>query len=192
MTTFTTEDREHAFGATINVEPIPFVGWVNTAPPHIVDSGASVMGRNAYELAIERANNPYLDPEANAQDFKVLAEALRQQQAEISLLQEYVCQLERGLDSSINLNKAQAGRYDNNEPVAYIDCQDLERLPHHDCWVNGQEHKNNVPLYTHPAKTLTDEEIQAIAKESYVWNTGKQEWSEIEFARAILRKAQEK
>jgi hypothetical protein len=41
------------------------------------------------------------------------------------------------------------------------------------------------------AKTLTDEEIQAIAKESYVWNTGKQEWSEIEFARAILRKAQE-
>jgi len=35
---------------------------------------------------------------------------LRQQQAEISLLQEYVCQLESGLDSSINLNKAQAER----------------------------------------------------------------------------------
>jgi hypothetical protein len=28
MTTFTTEDREHAFGATINVEPIPFMGLV--------------------------------------------------------------------------------------------------------------------------------------------------------------------
>ena len=28
MTTFTTEDREHAFGATINVEPIPFAGIV--------------------------------------------------------------------------------------------------------------------------------------------------------------------
>lgn len=28
MTTFTTEDREHAFGATINVEPIPFAGMV--------------------------------------------------------------------------------------------------------------------------------------------------------------------
>ena len=89
MTTFTTEDREHAFGATINVEPIPFVGWVNTAPPHIIDSGASVM----------------------------------------------------------------------DKPVAYIDRQDLERLPHHDCWVNGQEHKNSVPLYTHPVKTLTNEEI---------------------------------
>jgi len=25
------------------LEPIPFAGWVNTAPPHIVDSGASVM-----------------------------------------------------------------------------------------------------------------------------------------------------
>jgi hypothetical protein len=41
MTTFTTEDREHAFGATINVEPIPFAGWVNASPPHIVNSGAS-------------------------------------------------------------------------------------------------------------------------------------------------------
>jgi uncharacterized small protein (DUF1192 family) len=28
MTTFTTEDRKHAFGATINVEPIPFMGMV--------------------------------------------------------------------------------------------------------------------------------------------------------------------
>jgi hypothetical protein len=28
VTTFTTEDREHAFGATINVEPIPFMGLV--------------------------------------------------------------------------------------------------------------------------------------------------------------------
>ena len=78
--------------------------------PHIVDSGASVRIKNAFELAIERANNPYLDPEANAQDFKVLAEALRQQQAEISLLQEYVCQLESGLESSIKLNKAQVER----------------------------------------------------------------------------------
>jgi hypothetical protein len=25
--------------------PIPFAGWVNTAPPHIVDSGASVMDK---------------------------------------------------------------------------------------------------------------------------------------------------
>jgi hypothetical protein len=28
MTTFTTEDREKAYGVTINVEPIPFMGLV--------------------------------------------------------------------------------------------------------------------------------------------------------------------
>jgi len=45
----------------------------------------------------------------------------------------------------------------NNKPVAWIDPYDLERLPHHDCWVNGQEHKNSVPLYTHPAKELDEQ-----------------------------------
>jgi hypothetical protein len=69
----------------------------------------------------------------------------------------------------------------NNEPVAWIDPYDLERLPHHDCWVNGQEHKNSVPLYTHPAKTLTDDEITSLFRASS---------DHIEFARAILRKTQ--
>jgi len=40
-----------------------------------------------------------------------------------------------------------------------------------------------IPLYTHPAKTLTDEEIIA------EWEESK---DEVDFARAILRKAQEK
>jgi hypothetical protein len=77
----------------------------------------------------------------------------------------------------------------NNKPVAWIDRQDLERLPHHDCWVNGQEHKNSVPLYTHPVKELTDEEI------ALVWNefSALQSPKDIkDFVRAILRKAQEK
>ena len=46
------------------------------------------------------------------------------------------------------------------------------------------------PLYTHPAKTLTDEEIDAVGdKVSNLIDTyaGRRE-----FARAILRKAQEK
>jgi hypothetical protein len=46
MTTFTTEDRilaEKDGSLTFNVEPIPFAGWISTSPPHIVDSGASVM-----------------------------------------------------------------------------------------------------------------------------------------------------
>ena len=46
-----------------------------------------------------------------------------------------------------------------------------------------------IPLYTHPAKTLTDEEIGEIYWELYC-----DDWTEedIKFARAILREAQEK
>jgi len=82
----------------------------------------------------------------------------------------------------------------NNEPVAWIDPYDLERLPHHDCWVNGQEHKNSVPLYTHPVKELTDEEIyQAwVEAKNTALNTRGSDFVEVIFARAILRKAQEK
>jgi len=64
----------------------------------------------------------------------------------------------------------------NNEPVAWMS--------------NGKEfyvQKNYcpdfIPLYTHPAKTLTDEEIHKLWLEC---------WDEIEFARAILKKASEK
>jgi hypothetical protein len=77
----------------------------------------------------------------------------------------------------------------NNEPVAWML---VDKSWNDFCRYSSYPSEGAIPLYTHPAKTLTDEEIQAIAKESYVWNTGKQEWSEVEFARAILRKAQEK
>jgi hypothetical protein len=71
----------------------------------------------------------------------------------------------------------------NNEPVAWIDPYDLERLPINDCWVNGEKSKwADIPLYTHPAKTLTDEEITDLFRASS---------DHIEFARAILRKAQD-
>lgn len=53
-----------------------------TSPPHIVDSGASMMDK---ESAI----------------------------VEIKFLRQYIAELEKALDSSINLNKAQAER--NNE-----------------------------------------------------------------------------
>ena len=116
MTTFTTEDREHAFGATINVEPIPFAMGVNTSPPHIVDSGASVM---------------------------------------------------------------------KDEPVAYINVEErklewAEPITWHTPTIAQMD---KVPLYTHPAKTLTDKEITDLFRASS---------DHIEFARAILRKAQDK
>ena len=52
-----------------------------------------------------------------------------------------------------------------------------------------------VPLYTHPAKTLTDEEIEEFAYAFELWqlnNPDKVLEGIIDFARAILKKAREK
>ena len=43
---------------------------------------------NALELAEERARNPWMEPECNAEDFEKLAITLRQQQAEIEALKD--------------------------------------------------------------------------------------------------------
>ena len=98
----------------------------------------------------------------------------------------------------------------NNEPVAWIDLYDLERLPYYDCHIGSQQLKNGIPLYTHPAehdlgiaeaigfdkgyksasvKELTDAEIWSISAKH-----GDLSWHDhtLNFARAILRKAQEK
>ena len=73
-----------------------------------------------------------------------------------------------------------------NEPVAWMS--------------NGKEfyvQKNYcpdfIPLYTHPVKELTDEEIDEVAnKYLYVLNDVPYANDIKDFARAILRKAQEK
>ncbi len=71
----------------------------------------------------------------------------------------------------------------NNEPVAWMS--------------NGKEfyvQKNYcpdfIPLYTHPAKTLTDEEITEIFDTTF--EVRDYQDSFIKFARAILKKASEK
>ena len=73
----------------------------------------------------------------------------------------------------------------NNEPVAYVNsmCNDYIDWKADPMSIDGQ------PLYTHPVKELTDEEIQEIAH-----GFGAIGWmgdTTYEFARAILRKAQE-
>jgi hypothetical protein len=71
-----------------------------------------------------------------------------------------------------------------NEPVAWMDY--LEHSDVYDLNVSGR----GIPLYTHPVKELTDEEIQEVAH-----GFGAIGWmgdTTYEFARAILRKAQEK
>ena len=79
----------------------------------------------------------------------------------------------------------------NNEPVAW-----RTHYP------SGWEYKDGNPpfelkgnsqlLYTHPAKTLTDEEIQDCMGCLPKYNSEIVDEDLVKFARAILRKAQEK
>ena len=72
----------------------------------------------------------------------------------------------------------------NNKPVAYVNsmCNDYIDWKIDPMSIDGQS------LYTHPSKDLTDEEIIEIWS-GMETDTGEQN---IIFARAILRKAQEK
>jgi hypothetical protein len=81
-----------------------------------------------------------------------------------------------------------AGEYvSNNEPVAWIGETLMGRQ-----YINGQKDKLPVgtALYTHPVKELTDEEIEKV----FVLNCNliNETFAYRDFARAILRKAQEK
>ena len=71
----------------------------------------------------------------------------------------------------------------NNEPIAFV-----TGVRQFDPVMVDIVLKVSTPLYTHPLKTLTDEEILEIYHDVYV----KHHNDGIDFARAILRKAQEK
>ena len=76
---------------------------------------------------------------------------------------------------------------DANEPVVWgwYDLEIKRFFPHWD--EDLMENKEGcIPIYTHPAKTLTDEEITAI------WYEPTLRYDPVAFAKAILRKAQEK
>jgi hypothetical protein len=72
----------------------------------------------------------------------------------------------------------------NNEPVAWIE-PDVIPLTHIIKAVvrREQDEQYSIPLYTHPVKELTDEEIEEL-----IWNTTDMK----DFARAILKKASER
>jgi hypothetical protein len=74
----------------------------------------------------------------------------------------------------------------NNEPVAWM----LVDASWNDfCRYSSYPSEDAIPLYTHPAKTLTDGEILNM----YLKQTnGNKDLDILKFARAILRKAQEK
>jgi hypothetical protein len=72
-----------------------------------------------------------------------------------------------------------------SKPVAW-----MKTLPDGTVYGFGQTKTSDefdIPLYTHPVKELTDAEIVNLYKETEADNGGIRE-----FARAILRKAQEK
>ena len=80
----------------------------------------------------------------------------------------------------------------NNQPVAWAR-QDGVISFHKQKEVDSQGYKW-FPLYTHPVKELTDEEIHELANEHL--RTQNQDGSKVvlgleDFAKAILRKAQE-
>ena len=75
----------------------------------------------------------------------------------------------------------------NDEPVAWML---VDKSWNDFCRYSSYPSEDAIPLYTHPAKTLTDEEIDSIGDE--VSNLIDTYAGRREFARAILRKAQEK
>ena len=87
----------------------------------------------------------------------------------------------------------------NNEPVAWMEA-DVLPLTHIIKAVvrREQDEQHTIPLYTHPAKTLTDEEIYACFHQYFVLGEPKPTHYELEyeelidFAKAILIKALDK
>jgi hypothetical protein len=79
-----------------------------------------------------------------------------------------------------------------NEPVAWIDPNELDMYV--STTVTKRKQFNiDIPLYTHPAKTLTDEEIANTWDDVRKDATLKSSMKDIQdFARAILKKASEK
>ena len=87
----------------------------------------------------------------------------------------------------------------NNEPVAWIARGDNTSVFFDlDCALSIDD--SPTPLYTHPAKTLTDEEIEEVfrtVEQDFALTESKKSdggWRNfpVELGRAILRKAQEK
>ena len=77
-----------------------------------------------------------------------------------------------------------------NEPVAWINRKGKNGEHGYLEWDKDDESEINTPLYTHPVKELTDEEIIKVYED--MLGVASAKGSAIDFARAILRKAQEK
>jgi hypothetical protein len=80
-----------------------------------------------------------------------------------------------------------------SKPVAFVSKEDLKDMKTHLCDLHLIPQKNDIPLYTHPIKELTDLEIKGVMALDECWiGEDCSMPNMIAFARAILRKAQEK
>jgi hypothetical protein len=80
----------------------------------------------------------------------------------------------------------------NNEPVAWMSQGgDVSRSADYFVEIGFTD---LIPLYTHPVKELTDAEIIKLFENDELWTRSSIVYQDdaIDFARAILRKAQEK
>jgi len=78
----------------------------------------------------------------------------------------------------------------NTEPVAWI-CDAFEVDFEEQGWAIATPHKDKerfIPLYTHPAKTLSKDDLLKLAEEFDIWLGN----DDIKFIQFVLRKAQEK
>ena len=78
----------------------------------------------------------------------------------------------------------------NNEPVAWMFRGYLYEEDPSSWTIHEHPNVPVIPLYTHPVKELTDDEIRILINEVPDYNIDIHDL--MEFARAILRKAQEK
>ena len=121
---------------------------------------------------------------------------LRQQQVEIEALKkeaalQRLSDFTQEAESFDRTVSHMAGEYVSyNEPYIWMD--DLGTWFTNEDYQNldNKDKKGIFPLYTHPMRELTNEEITQIVSEKLeTWNTKE---AMIDFARAILRKAQDK
>jgi len=122
-----------------------------------------------------------------------IATMLRQQQAEIEALKKDNKELHAiaqrmamaESDARKSLQWFKDARERQSEPVAWMSVELDGRTV-----LATYEFETAIPLYTHPVKELTDEEIIAVGNAVVNLIDSNEGW--LEFARAILRKAQEK
>ena len=124
---------------------------------------------NATELADELENTyPFVGV------MEVAAKMLRQQQAEIEALKAGKI---RAYDNGVEDGRKPDT---NNKLVAWMHQNPDYAISKH------QSLEYNIPLYTHPVKELTDDEITAIAKEIFKDYKNFHHY-QIDFARAVIK-----